>query len=142
MKKLVVVVGIVVTSVFNAFSQKLIIHVFSKTELVSFRTTTIDSVLSNPDFDHGIDTTHTNYVIDFKQKTSTYFVNNIQIDISPVKISKINDDVLVIKILEGGFDYGLVVNTNLKNESVTWFWFDAMATTVKRIDQFRIEKPI
>jgi hypothetical protein len=142
MKKLVVVVGIVLSTAFNAFSQKLIIHVFSKTELVSFRTTTIDSVLLNPDIDYGIDTTHTNYVIDFKQKTSTYFVNNIQIDISPIKISKINADVLVIKILEGGFDYGLVVNTNLKNESVTWFWFDAMATTVKRIDQFRIEKPI
>ena len=53
-------------------------------------------------------------------------------------------DSLQIEIfqLEDGFDYGLIVNTNQLNESVVWFWFTDNMTTVKKITQFNIEKPL
>jgi len=124
-----------------SFSQKLIIHVFEKEELVCLRKTTIDSVLSTPDISYGVDDTYIKYVIDFDNETSTYFVNGVESSELPIKCTDLGDGILMVNILELGFDYGLVINTNLSNESVVWFWFDGNATTVKRITQFNIEKP-
>jgi hypothetical protein len=124
-----------------SFSQKLIIHVFEREELVSLRKTTIDSVLSTPDISYGVDDTYTKYVIDFDNETSTYFVNGVESSELPIKCTDLGDGILMVNILELGFDYGLIINTNLSNESVLWFWFDSNATTVKRITQFNIEKP-
>jgi hypothetical protein len=124
-----------------SFSQKLIIHVFEREELVSLRKTTIDSVLSTPDISYGVDDTYVKYVIDFDNETSTYFVNGVESSELPIKCTDLGDGILMVNILELGFDYGLIINTNLSNESVLWFWFDSNATTVKIISQFNIEKP-
>ena len=61
---------------FLTFSQKLIIHVFERQEMVSFSKTTIDSVLLSPDIVMDKNTDYTKYVIDLNQETSTYFLNN------------------------------------------------------------------
>ena len=124
-----------------SFSQKLIIHVFEREELVSLRKTTIDSVLSTPDISYGVDDTYIKYVIDFDNETSTYFVNGVESSELPIKCTDLGDVILMVNILELGFDYGLIINTNPVNESVLWFWFEGYTTTVKRITQFNIEKP-
>jgi hypothetical protein len=36
----------------------------------------------------------------------------------------------------------LIINLNQLNESVVWFWFTDDMTTVKKITQFNIEKPL
>jgi hypothetical protein len=43
--------------------------------------------------------------------------------------------------MEEGFDYGLLVQTDYQNESVTWFWFTEYSTTVKNITKFKFENP-
>jgi hypothetical protein len=115
--------------------------VFEKKELVSLRKTTIDSVLLTPDISYGVDDTYTKYVIDIDNETSTYFVNGVESSELPIKCTDLGDGIIMVNILELGFDYGLIINTNPVNESVLWFWFEDNTTTVKQITQFNIEKP-
>jgi hypothetical protein len=123
---------------FLSFSQKLIIHVFEKQEMVCERKTTLDSVYSSPDYTYDIDSTYTRYVLDLDEKTSTYFVNDVEKSVLPIEYEDFGDDVLKVSIIEGDFDYGLLVNT--KDESVMWFWFTDYMTTVKKISKCRFEK--
>jgi hypothetical protein len=125
-----------------SFSQKLIIDIFEKQEMVKFSNSDIDSVLLNPDIVYDIDSSNrTTFVIDFYSNTSTYFVNGVYINDFPVETSRVNDDILIVKILEEYYDYGLIINTNQKTESVTWFWFSENRTTIKVMTKFIIQKP-
>jgi hypothetical protein len=125
---------------FLSFSQKLIIHVFERQEMVSFSKTTIDSVLTSPDYVYELDTNQTTYLIDLDEETSTYFSNGKQLSKLPIKCKDLGDGFLKINILEDGFDYGVIVNTDPQNESITWFWFTDEMTTVKKISKFVFEK--
>ena len=74
-------------------------------------------------------------------ETSSYFIDGENVNILPIKSTNLGDGYLKVNILENGFDYGLMINTNYDNESVTWFWFDTFTTTVKIFKKFVIEKP-
>ena len=126
---------------FLSFSQKLIIHVFERQEMISLSKTSIDSVISNPDILYDVDHTYTTFNIDLDNEMSSYFVDGVKVNELPIKCVDLGDGVLKINVLEDGFDYGLIVNTNIRNESVTWFWFESDMTTVKVISKFLIEKP-
>jgi hypothetical protein len=124
------------------FSQKLTIHLFEMEEMVKFSKTTIDSVLLNPDFITNIDSLTTTFVIDIKNNTSTYFVEGVKSGVLPINCYNLDNGLLMVKILEEGFDYGMVINTDPLNESVLWFLFDGNVTTVSVITKFNIEKPL
>ena len=126
---------------FFSFGQKIIIHVFERQEMVSYSNSVIDSVLEYPDVVMGINFDHIKYVIDLSHETSTYYVGDIRISDLPIKCQKFSNNLLKINILEEGFDYGLLINTDYDNEKVTWFWFDTFTTTVKVFKKFIIEKP-
>ena len=136
MKTLFLTFGLLLSTL--SFSQKIIIHVFEKQEMVCERKTTSDSVYSSPDYSYDVDSTYTRYVLDLDEKTSTYFVNDVEKSVLPIEYEDFGDDVLKVSILEDGFDYGLLVNT--KDESVMWFWFTDYMTTVKKISKCRFEK--
>jgi hypothetical protein len=136
MKTLFLTFGLLLSTL--SFSQKIIIHVFEKQEMVCERKTTLDSVYSSPDYSYDVDSTYTRYVLDLDEKTSTYFVNDVEKSVLPIEYEDFGDDVLKVSILEDGFDYGLLVNT--KDESVMWFWFTDYMTTVKKISKCRFEK--
>jgi hypothetical protein len=125
---------------FLSFSQKIIVHVFERQEMVSFSKTSIDSVLTNPDYVHEMETGQTTYQIDLDEETSTYFLNGDEFSQLPIKCEDLGNGFLKINILEDGFDYGLIVNTDPQNESITWFWFTEEMTTVKKISKFVFEK--
>ena len=126
---------------FFSFGQKIIIHVFERQELISYTKTSIDFVISYPDITYEIDTSYRKYIIDLSDETSSYFIDGENVNILPIKSTNLGDGYLKVKILENGFDYGLMINTNYDNESVTWFWFDTFTTTVKIFKKFVIEKP-
>lgn len=126
---------------FLVFSQKLIIHAFERQEMISFSKTTLDSVFKTPDILSGVDTNYVKYIIDLNNETSTYFVEDIKVSELPIRVVNFGNGLLKINIVEGGFDYGLVINTNYDNERVTWFWFDDFTTTIKVFNNFIIEKP-
>lgn len=123
-----------------SFSQKLIIEIFERQELTSFRNTTIDSVIINPDFVDELEVTKTTYVIDFNEKTSSYFVGEEFLSVLPIEVVKTTGSYTVIKILEEGFDYGLIIDLTYENESVLWYWNAISMTSVKKITKFNIVK--
>jgi hypothetical protein len=125
---------------FLSFSQKIIVHIFERQEMVSFSKTSIDSVLKNPDYVYELDTNQTTYQIDLDEETSTYFSNGERLSKLPIKCEDLGDGFLKINILEYDFDYGVIVNTDPQNESITWFWFTDEMTTVKKISKFVFEK--
>jgi len=126
---------------FLSFSQKLIIHVFEKQEMISFHRTSVDSVLMKPDLIYDVNSNYTKYIIDLGNETSTYFIDGVEISSLPIKFVNLGNGSLKINILEKSFDYGLIVNTNYGSENVIWFWFTDNSTTVKNITKFNIEKP-
>jgi len=136
MKTLFLTFGILLSTL--SFSQKIIIHVFERQEMVCERKTTLDSVYSSPDYRYDIDSTYIRYVLDLNEKTSTYFVNDVEKSVLSIEYENFGDDVLKVSILEDGFDYGLLVN--VKDETVMWFWFTDYTTTVKKISKCRFEK--
>lgn len=138
--KTLFLLGIFSLSLFS-YSQKLIIHVFERQELISHSKTSIDSVISHPDITYEIDTLYRKYIIDLSNETSTYFIDGENVSVLPIKSNNLGDGYLKVNILENGFDYGLMINTDYKTESVTWFWFDEHLTTVKLFKKFIIEKP-
>ena len=125
---------------FLTYSQKIIIHVFEKQELYSSTRTTIDSVILNPDTTYEIDTVYRKYILDLNEKTSTYFVRGNSVSILPINYIELDNKLIKVNIIEGDFDYGLIINTDYEKESVTWFWFTEYDTTVKLFTKFTIEK--
>jgi hypothetical protein len=136
MKILSLTLGLLLSSL--SFSQQIIIHVFEKQEMVSFHKTTLDSVISNPDYINEIDISHTRYVLDLNKKTSSYSYESSKISVLPIDYEIYGDGVLKVRILEDGFDYGLIINT--KDETVLWYWFTDYQTTVKKISKCYFEK--
>lgn len=127
---------------FLTFSQKIIIHVFEKQELYSDSRTTIDSVILNPDTTYELDTTYRKYIIDLGEKTSSYFIRGKSVSILPINYIELDKKLIKVNIIEGDFDYGLIINTDYEKESVTWFWFTEYDTTIKLFTKFFIEKSL
>ena len=125
---------------FLTYSQKIIIHVFENQELYSSTRTTIDSVILNPDTTYEIDTVYRKYILDLNEKTSTYFVRGNSVSILPINYIELDNKLIKVNIIEGDFDYGLIINTDYEKESVTWFWFTEYDTTIKLFTKFTIEK--
>ena len=125
----------------NSYAQqKLIIHVFERTEHIKFSNTSIDSVLSFPDLKLTPDFSNTTFVIDFSNLTSTYYVDGILISELPVKINQLSKSLINIQILEDGFDYGIFVDTSEPYERAIWYWNEVDQTIVKDFTKFIIEK--
>ena len=122
------------------FSQKIIIHVFERQEMVTYHKTTLDSVITNPDYVNEINNEQTKYVLDLNQKTSTYSYNGSEISVLPIEYENYGDNTLKVKILEGDFNYGLIINT--KDETVLWYWLSDYQTVVKNISKCYFEKSI
>jgi hypothetical protein len=127
---------------FLSFSQKIVIEIFERQELVSYRNTTLDSVIMNPDVVNDLEVTKTTYVIDLNENTSSYFVDGEFLSVLPVDVVRAGDGLFVVKILEEGFDYGLIVNIGNDGDNVLWYWNTEQMTTVKKMTKFNILKSL
>ena len=138
MKTLLLAFGLLLYSF--SFSQKLVIEIFERQEFVSYRNTTLDSVIMNPNVVSDLEVTKTTYVIDLNENTSSYFVGGEFLSVLPVDVVRDGDGLFVIKILEEGFDYGLIVHIGNNGDSVLWYWNAEQMTTVKKMTKFNIVK--
>jgi len=138
MKTLLLTFGLLLSSF--SFSQKLVIEIFERQELISYRNTTLDSVIMSPDVVSELEVTKTTYVIDLDEKTSSYFVGEEFLSVLPVDVIRAGDGLFVIKILEEGFDYGLIVHIGYDGDNVLWYWNSYQMTTVKKMTKFNIVK--
>jgi hypothetical protein len=120
------------------FAQKLIVELYEKQDFVSYRSTTVDSVLMSPDFISEIDNSKTKYVFDLDEKTSSFYRVDEFISVLPITFEKISEDLLQIQILQEGLHYGLLINLNPVQESVLWYGFFEFSTTVMKAHQFQL----
>jgi len=126
---------------FCLLSQKVVLQVYERQELVSYRKTSLDSVLANPDEPYEAESVDVRYVLDLDEKTSSYFVGGEMASVLPINTYFNETGELVVKILEAGFDYGLLLNTDEQYPTAYWFWFEEDKTTVKKMTRFQFIKP-
>lgn len=125
----------------GAFSQKVILQINERQELVSYRKTSLDSVLANPDATFPPDTVNTCFVFNLNDKTSNYYVEGKFLSVLPIETFFNETGELVVKILQEGLDYGLLLNTDDQHPTAYWFWFEEDKTTVKKMTRFQFIKP-
>lgn len=123
-----------------SFSQKLIVELYEKQDFVSYRKTTIDSVLMSPDYISDIDSSKTKYVIDLSKKTSLFYREDEFICDLPISFEKISENLIMVQILQEGLNYGLLINMDSTNESVSWYGFFDFSTTIMKANKFKIFK--
>jgi hypothetical protein len=124
----------------HSYPQKIILEVYERQEMCSFRKTTLDSVLLHPDLVYETDTVDVRYVFDLDENTSTYTRSNNPnfISVLPIAVEQHGKEMIQVHILENGFDYGLFLNPI--EENALWYWYDEDMTTVKKITQLRFVK--
>jgi hypothetical protein len=94
----------------------------------------------SPDFISEINTSKTKYVFDLNEKTSSFYREDDFVSILPITFEKISKDLLQVQILQEGLNYGLLINMDLTNESVTWYCFFDFSTTIMKANRFKIFK--
>jgi len=124
----------------GVFSQKVVLQIYEHQELVSYRQTSIDSVLTNPDLPYPTETVDVRYILNLDDKTSSYYVDGELTSVLPIETYFNETGGLVVKILEDGFDYGLVLRTEEGNPSALWYWCTEDMTTVKKMVNFEFIK--
>ena len=124
----------------GVFSQKVILQINERQEFVSYRETSLDSVLANPDLPYPAESVDVRYVLDLDEKTSSYFVGGALTSVLPIDTYFNETGGLVVKILEDGFDYGLVLRTDEGNPSALWYWCTEDMTMVKKMVNFEFIK--
>lgn len=124
----------------GVFSQKVILQINEHQELVSYRETSLDSVLANPDLPYPVESVDVRYVLDLDEKTSSYFVGGALTSVLPIDTYFNETGGLVVKILEDGFDYGLLIHTDEGSPSAMWYWYAQGMTTVKKMVNFEFIK--
>jgi hypothetical protein len=139
MKNLILLVGLLISTF--SFSQKLIIKIQESNTFYSYSESKNLKVLLENSSLVSNDVVNTQYVIDLDEKTSSFYRNGKLVSVLPINIIKLNQTQFQIEILEEGFDYGLIVNTDIKNESVTRYVFYSSLTEINVMTNFEIVKP-
>jgi hypothetical protein len=124
-----------------SFSQKLIIKIQESNTFYSYSESKNLKDLLDQSSLISNDVVNTQYVIDLDKKTSSFYRNGKLASVLPINIIKLNQTQFQIEILEEGFDYGLIVDTNIKNESVIRYVFYSSLTEINVMTNFEIIKP-
>jgi len=97
---------------FVSFGQTVIIEVFEHQELISFRNTTVDSVIMNPDIVNDVNTTKLTLVVDLENQICRgYVLNELALDLKMLIIEN-NTDILKVKLIDGESDSGIIIKNN------------------------------
>ncbi len=139
MKNLILLIGLLISTF--SFSQKLIIKIQESNTFYSYSESKNLKVLLENSSLVSNDVVNTQYIIDLDENTSSFYKNGKLTSVLPINVTKINQTQLQIHILEEGFDYGLIVNTDIKNESVTRYVFYSSLTEINVMTNFEIVKP-
>ena len=80
------------------------------------------------------------YVFDLNEKTSSFYREDEIVSVLPITFEKISENLLQVHILQEGLNYGLLINMDPTNESVTWYCFFEFSTTIMKANRFKIFK--
>lgn len=118
MKTIFFIIALFVVTLVN--SQVLRIRVYETVEYVNYDTVGVLSATSNIVEPVNINRGNCEYVIDLTNKTDKFFRDGILE--TEADISFVNEGSLfIINFLYEGFDVGVVINTDIQNETFDWF---------------------
>jgi hypothetical protein len=125
-----------------SFSQKLIINVFEMQSSYIHDYLTTNSVrnlkVTSNETKVPVDGS---YIINLNTNTLIFLDQSVEYEY-PIKVTKLSDNKMQIQILDTDWNVGLIVNTDLKNESILWYNILDVITEITIFSKFEIVKSI
>jgi hypothetical protein len=137
MKKLFVSL-VFFTLYFLSFSQTFVIEGFEHQEIISFRNTTVDSVLINPDLVTDVNTTKLTFVVDLDNKTCRCYVSDEYLSSCPLTIVQNDDKIIIVKLIDEDNDCGIILCEDKK--TFLTYWNQDGMTTIRKMIKLNISK--
>ena len=125
-----------------SFSQKLIINVFEMQSSYIHDYLTTNSVRNLKVTSNETKVpVEGSYIINLNTNTLIFLDQNVEYEYS-IKVTKLSDNKMQIQILDTDWNVGLIVNTDLKNESILWYNILDVITEITIFSKFEIVKSI
>ena len=125
-----------------SFSQKLIINVFEMQSSYIHDYLTTNSIrnlkVTSNETKVPVDGS---YIINLNTNTLIFLDQSVEYEY-PIKVTKLSDNKMQIQILDTDWNVGLLVNTDLKNESILWYNILDVITEITIFSKFEIVKSI
>lgn len=140
MKKLVLILFLLVLSV-SSFSQVVIIQVNEVQTFYGDTSQTVDDALTHPIEVTDPTIKDCRYILDFNNMMLTFYRDGEYIDEGPFNV-KTNNGIHTIQILEDSFNFGLVINSILGNESIILYQYGNDNVEYMNFTNFEILKSL
>jgi hypothetical protein len=125
-----------------SFSQKLIINVFEMQSSYIHDYLTTNSVRNLKVTSNETKVpVEGSYIINLNTNTLIFLDQNVEYEYS-IKVTKLSDNKMQIQILDTDWNVGLIINTDLKNESILWYNILDVITEITIFSKFEIVKSI
>ena len=136
MKSILFIITLFVINFVN--SQVIKIKAYEVSEIVGYDMNVIDAINSDS-LSEYIRPTNAVYVIDLTNKNLEFYNNGI-LDTTCNILFTFNNGFYNINMLFDGYDIGLIVNPDIKNEQVFWYSNQGGYVEVDKFTKFEIEK--
>jgi hypothetical protein len=137
MKKLFVSFLLLFVSLVS-FGQTFVIEGFEHQEIISFRNTTVDSVLINPDLVTDVNTTKLTFVVDLDSKTCRCYISDEYLSSCPLTIVQNDDKIIIVKLIDEDNDCGIILCEDRK--TFLTYWNQDGMTTIRKMIKLNISK--
>lgn len=124
----------------TGIAQSIVIQVNEVQSFFGDPTWKLERVLRDPYYHDAPVYKDCRYVVDFNDSIVTFYRDGELIDEGPVQIIT-KDGVSIIKILEEGFDFGLVLDLRAESESALLYQVNSDVIECMRFTRFQIIKP-
>ena len=137
MKKLLLFACLSITSL--AFNQTIVIQVNEVQSFYGDPTWSIEQVVNDPYYFESSRCVNVKYIINFNTGVVEFYRDGEMIVETPVQILT-QDGVSIVKILEAGFDIGLIIDLRFESESVTFYQYGSSDIEYMKFTNFQIIK--
>ncbi len=137
MKKLLLFACVSISSL--AFNQTIVIQVNEVQSFYGAPTLSIEQVVNDPYYFESSRRVNCKYIINFNTGVVKFYRDGEMIEEGPVQILS-QDGVSIVKILEEGFDVGLIIDLRLESESITYYLYGSSDIEYMKFTDFQIIK--
>ena len=137
MKKLLLFACLSITSL--AFNQTIVIQVNEVQSFYGEPTSSIEQVVNDPYYFESSRCVNVKYIINFNTGVVEFYRDGEMIEETPAQILT-QDGVSIVKILEAGFDIGLIIDLRFESESVTFYQYGISDIEYMKFTNFQIIK--
>jgi hypothetical protein len=121
-------------------SQVVVIQVNEVQSFFGDPTWKLDRVLLDPYYSSAPMHKDCRYIVNFNDSTVAFYRNGEMIDDGPAQILT-QDGVSIVKIIEEGFDFGLIIDLRAESESVTLYQIYSDEIECMKFTDFQIIRP-